>query len=272
MRKRRTIDRSLKTIMCKRNAGEDGRSYIHANEWNELVPEDNRLESPNKNARRPASMIPTHIVIHITGNDCLKEVKDIYRARNSVSPHYLVTQTGELFQFVKDAERAWHSGIDLLTANLYGWGYNNWSKYLTYFAWYKDYPEGAVYLNEELSPVRMEQAKFVAMHDYQTWPDFSYFRRRWPRRDIPVNFNVDTDPNNYSIGIECLSLGAKTKNKHAYSAEMYKTLRSLVKNLCKKYTIPRKKGYVVGHEDVNPVGRWGWDPNSGFNWNRICQR
>jgi hypothetical protein len=22
----------------------------------------------------------------------------------------------------------------------------------------------------------------------------------------------------------------------------------------------------VGHEDVNPIGRFGWDPNAGFDW------
>jgi hypothetical protein len=39
-------------------------------------------------------------------------------------------------------------------------------------------------------------------------------------------------------------------------------------DLCEKYEIPTDKAHIIGHEDVNPVERWGWDPNSGFNWDK----
>jgi hypothetical protein len=237
------------------------------NDWNELVPQGNRFESPNKNARRPASTTPSHIVIHITGINSLDVVKKTFLAPNSVSAHYLLTQTGELFQFVKDGGRAYHAGIDSNTRKLYRKGYDGWSRYLKYFEWYKDYPQDAVYLDGDGKPVwDKSEAVFVATSDGAAWPDFAYFRDRWPGLDTPVNFDIDPDPNNYSIGIECLSLGAKTKDKTAYSDEMYEALRSLIKNLSGKYGIPRTKGRIVGHEDVNPIGRFGWDPNSGFDW------
>ena len=236
-------------------------------DWNELVPKGNVLESPNKSARRPASATPTHIVIHVTGTNSLDTVKKTFLAPNSVSAHYLVTPSGELFQFVKDVGRAYHAGIDSNTRKLYRKGYDWWSRYLKYFSWYQAYPEDAVYLDGDLKPVwGKTEAVFVATSDGTTWPDFTYFRQRWPGLETPVNFDIDSDPNNYSIGIEILSMGAKTKNKTAYSDEMYEALRSLIKNLSGKYRIPRAKGRIIGHEDVNPIGRFGWDPNAGFDW------
>ncbi len=239
-------------------------------DWNELVPQGNRLGSPNKDARRPACAKPTHIVIHVTGEESLKKVKAIYLRKNSVSPHYLVTPSGQLFQFVKDAERAWHAGIEPNIRKLYRRGYDQWSPYLRYFDWYEGYPKNAVYLDGDLQPVSQKtRAVFVTTNERTSWPDFRYFHRRWRGRDIPVNFDIDPDPNNYSIGIELLTKGAKRKNKKAYPRKMYNALSALLKNLSGKYGIPRKKGRVVGHEDVNPVGRFGWDPNSGFDWARV---
>lgn len=264
MKRKKAIRKKVsKTPIKKRR----GLRVSRLTDWNELVPKGNVLESPNKNARRPASAIPTHIVIHVTGTNSLDAVKKTFLAPNSVSAHYLVTPTGELFQFVKDGGRAYHAGIDSSTRRLYRKGYARWSGYLKYFSWYEAYPKDAVYLDEDTKPVwDKTEAVFVSTSDGTMWPDFTYFLERWPDFDTPVNFDIDPDPNNYSIGIECLSIGAKTKDKTAYSDEMYETLCSLIKNLSGKYGIPRTKGRIVGHEDVNPIGRFGWDPNSGFDW------
>ena len=99
--------------------------------------------------------------------------------------------------------------------------------------------------------------------------DYDYFKERWPNRTFPINFEVDPDPNNYSIGIECLSLGAKTPDPKVYTDQMYDSLNRLIDNLCEKYMIPRSREFILGHEDVNPVARFGWDPNSGFEWDRL---
>lgn len=258
--------RSSKTLVSKRKE-------LHLSrltDWNELVPQSNRLTSPNKDARRPTCAMPTHIVIHVTGEESLEKVKAIYLRKKSVSPHYLVTPTGELFQFVRDGGRAWHAGIEQDIRKLYRRGYDQWSQYLRYFDWYKGYPKNAVYLDGNLKPVsQMARAVFVTTNECASWSDFRYFHRRWRGRELPVNFDIDSDPNNYSIGIELLTKGAKRKNKNAYPRKMYRALNALLKNLSEKYGIPRKKGRVIGHEDVNPIGRFGWDPNSGFDWTRV---
>lgn len=174
--------------------------------------------------------------------------------------------SGELFQFVQGAERAWHAGIGSNTEKLYRQGFAWWSHYLKYFPWYKAYPDDAVYMDGDLNPVwDRTEAVFVATGDGMTWPHFGYFEQRWPDLETPVNFEVDSGPNNYSIGIEILSIGSKTQSKKAYSDEMYKALSRSIRNLSDKYGIPKAKGRIVGHEDVNPIARFGWDPNSGFD-------
>ena len=62
-----------------------------------LILHGNRLESPNKNARRPSSLTPTHVVIHVTGTDSLSSVWETFMAPNSVSAPYLITKEGKLF-------------------------------------------------------------------------------------------------------------------------------------------------------------------------------
>ena len=64
-------------------------------DWNELVPTGNRFASPNFNARKPAGLKPTHIVIHVTGTDSFGSVKQTFMAAHSVSAHYLVGKDKE---------------------------------------------------------------------------------------------------------------------------------------------------------------------------------
>jgi N-acetyl-anhydromuramyl-L-alanine amidase AmpD len=238
--------------------------------WNELVPEANRFESPNKNSRKPSSAIPTHIVVHVTGDDDLASVKRIFLSPKGVSAHYLVLKDGQLLQFVPDGLRAWHAGIDTGTRSLYRKGASTWMRYLKYFSWYRGYSSDAQYVDADLKPVwHKTEASFAARPDAQRWTQYDYFVSRWPERDAPVNFDSDPDPNNYSIGIETLGLGADSSDPGAYTPAMYSTLRTLVQDLSRKYSIPIEKGRVVGHEDVNPVARFGWDPSSGFDWSRI---
>ena len=240
--------------------------------WNELVPEENRLESPNRNDRRPATTTPTHIVVHVTGTDSFESVKRTFMAQRSVSAHYLITKQGRLFQFVPDSDRASHAGISSTERALYGRGRATWSRYLKYFSWYKAYPRDARFVDGDLQPVwgRTEPV-FVGRANEQPWPEYDYFAARWGDGNVPVNFDVDSDPNNYSIGIELLGFGSKTPDDRVYTLAMYMTLRQLVDNLSDKYAIRLVKGRVVGHEDVHPVGRFGWDPGQGFDWNGVYE-
>ena len=239
-------------------------------DWNPLVPAANRFDSPNTGARKPQSAIPTHIVIHVTGTNSLASVKKIFMAPKSVSAHYLVGKDGQLYQFARDATRAWHAGIDTSTRALYKKGATHWQCYLKYFPWYSGYPPDAVFLDGDLHSVRVKgEAAFVAQAGGQRWKQYDYFNARWPLQDLPVNFGVDPDPNNYSIGIETLGLGAPTADPAVYPDAMYKSLARLVADLSGRYSIPMKKGRVVGHEDVNPIGRFGWDPAAGFDWGAV---
>lgn len=238
--------------------------------WNLLVPESNRLDSPNKNNRKHGSQKPTHIVIHVTGTNSFNSVKNIFMAENSVSAHYVVGKKGELHQFVPDGYRAWHAGVDSNTRALYKKGAAVWQKYLKFFSWYKSYPADSIYLDGDLKTVwDKTEAMFVALSSGGAWPHYEYFCKRWSNADQPINFAVDADPNNFSIGIETLGFGSPTSDPAVYTPEMYNTLRALVQDLSMKYDIPVVKGRVVGHEDVNPVGRFGWDPAAGFDWARI---
>ncbi len=66
-----------------------------------------------------------------------------------------------------------------------------------------------------------------------------------------------------------LTYGTKTPDSTAYTDQMYSTLNALIADLCDKYLIPRNRNHIIGHEDVNPLARFGWDPNQGFEWERI---
>jgi N-acetyl-anhydromuramyl-L-alanine amidase AmpD len=241
------------------------------NEWNELVLPEDRLESPNKNTRKTSISKPSHIVIHITGDDNFSSVKNTFLSKNSVSAHYLIGKDGKLYQFAQDAYRAWHAGIDTNSRSLYKEGANKWKCYLKYFNWYKNYPNDAVFVDGDLTPVwDKSEASYVMRADGIEWNEYSYFTTRWGVEEkAPVNFASDNDPNNFSIGIEIMSLGSRNKNNNVYTTLMYSTLQNLIKDLSIKYSIPIEKGFIIGHEDVNPLARFGWDPNQGFDWSKI---
>lgn len=239
-------------------------------DWNSLVPASHRFESPNRNARKPALVVPTHIVVHITGTNDAQSVKKTFMAKNSVSTHYLVLKDGGILQFVPDAFRAYHAGIESGARALYRQGASVWMRYVKYFSWYKAYPSDAVYVDGDLQPVwDKTEAAFVARGDGQPWPQYQYFSKRWPVLDSPVHFDADPDPNNYSIGIETLGVGASSPDPKVYTPQMYGALRTLVEDLSLRYGIPLEKGRVLGHEDVNPIARFGWDPGAGFDWSRV---
>jgi len=238
-----------------------------ASDWNELVPPANRFDSPNRNVGGMAGGKPTHIVIHVTGTDNLQSVKNTFmNSADQRSAQYVVAANGDLFQFVRDADRAWHAGIGASVRALYERQPSVWRRYLGYFPWYQGYPADAVHVDANLEPVPRAAAVFVVRADGTPWPTYDYFGKRWPGQDLPVNYTVDHDPNRYAIGIETMGFGGPKPNPAVYPPAMYVTLDRLLADLSAKYGIPRQKGRIVGHEDVNPIERFGWDPNAGFDW------
>lgn len=234
--------------------------------WNNLVPAERRFASTMKRDGRPIAR-PTHVVCHITGSDSFASVKKTFLT--SVSAHYVVDKAGLIYQFVQEEDQAWHAGITQSTLALYAQGPQAWRKYLFYFGW-TSYPAGSVFVDENLQPVEGGRvATFVRRADGADWPHYAYFDQRWSAAAMPVNYATSKAPNAYSVGIEILSVGAAKASDKAYTPEMYTSLRTLVTDICGRQGIPMQKGRVVGHEDVNPVQRYGWDPNQGFDWTKV---
>ena len=232
--------------------------------WNPLVPEARRIVGV-KTAGRPAP--PTHVVCHITGTNSLTLV--IHEFTTSVSPHYLVDKAGLIYQFVPEVDQAWHAGIKSAVQERYAHPATDWQKYHFYFDW-DHYPSGSVFLDRQLQRVQGGHvATYVAQSDGSIWDKYRYFRSRWGNGAGPLNYSVSHRPNEYSIGIEILSVGANTASAAAYTPAMYASLRTLVTDICTRNGIPMKKGTVLGHEDVNPMQRYGWDPNQGFDWSQV---
>lgn len=111
------------------------------------------------------------------------------------------------------------------------------------------------------------------------WDDkFPNFSTRGPAHLYPSRY-----PNTDYIGIEMMPCGHRLKGKWTnhwgtqpnsrlrHSQESYITLCALIAHLCKKWSIPLnfRSGRIVGHEDINPYTRPGWDPgapNGNFDW------
>ena len=66
--------------------------------------------SPNHGARRGAAR-PDMIVLHYTGMEsCRAALARLCEPAAEVSAHYLISETGTLWQLVPEARRAWHAG------------------------------------------------------------------------------------------------------------------------------------------------------------------
>lgn len=232
--------------------------------WNPNVPIERRFNGKMTLGR---SAPPTHVVCHITGTDSFESVRNEFL--HSASAHYVIDKAGLLFQFVEEENQAWHAGIKSTVQAQYNKPGNSWRKLLYHFDWVS-YPAGSVWLDGDLHPVHSRpEATFVARADGAEWDYYRYFRDRWGAGAAPVNYAASKRPNDYAIAVEILSVGDAAPSPAAYTEAMYATLSALVTDICTRHGIPRQKGHVVGHEDVNPVQRWGWDPNQGFNWARV---
>ena len=233
-------------------------------------PRAHQHRDGNSSARPSAEV--RQIVLHITGTTDLEKVRQRFTTPSGgASAHYLIDRGGELHQFVSEERQAWHAGIQAHIHPLYQDG--SWRRYVRYFGWWKRYPADAVYLDKALMPVpEGPQAALVARADGSSWPAYGYFDARWGEGASPPNYKPDENPNWHSIGIEILSYGKTEADPEVYTEAMYATLDRLLEELCARHGLPRERGVIVGHEDVNPVGRWGWDPNQGFDWDRAVPR
>lgn len=235
--------------------------------WNPIVPTSRRYKG--RSGKRPTDARINRVVVHVTGTRDMAQVVNRFTTQ-SASAHYVVDQQGLVHQFVPENMSAWHSGIVSFVRSLYKRGDGSWRQYKRYFDWHRGYGADAVYLDATLRQVEKDSgsALLVRRLGGDEWPDYAYFDARWGRRPAPVGFEDTVNPNTHSIGIEILGLGSKHPSDTEYSDAMYASLAPLISDICERYSIERKLGPVCGHEDVNPVERWGWDPNSGFDWQR----
>ena len=66
--------------------------------------------SPNFGPRRDGAR-PDHIVLHYTAMDCAEKARDwLCNEEAQVSAHYVISETGTVWQLVDEAKRAWHAG------------------------------------------------------------------------------------------------------------------------------------------------------------------
>lgn len=232
--------------------------------WNSTIPTERRFQGKMTPGR---SGSPTHVVCHITGTDSFSSVRNEFLSE--ASAHYVIDKQGLVFQFVEEENQAWHAGIKAAVQAQYDKVGLGWRKLLYHFEW-DTYPPGSIWLNEKLKPVQgRREATFVAQPDGSDWARYDYFKERWGAGAGPVNYAHSKRPNDYAIAIEILSFGAPKASAQAYTPAMYDALEALVDDICNRHAIPQSKGHVVGHEDVNPVQRYGWDPAQGFNWSRV---
>ena len=249
------------------------RSGAWTDGWNPGIPEVRQHETEKCSSRGGARI--DQIVIHVTGTTSFEEVRTRFTTQPA-SAHYLIMTTGELHQFVPEDKRAWHSGIKDFVDRLYARHDGSWRKYKRYFngRWAEPhYPVGSLFLDADLRQLPWEHragASLVAQADGSPWPDYAYFDQRWGAGSGPIGYKgLGYSPNAGSIGIEILSIGGKSPSETYYSSAMYDALAELVDDICSRHNMPKTRRQLCGHEDVNPVERWGWDPGQGFEWGRI---
>lgn len=207
-----------------------------------------------------ARTAPIHgMVVHSTGDGIPREsVKrktslmqtaiDVYTTMGTVGPHYCIAPDGEIVQFREVNRIAHHVKQEHRREFLDG-------------SWTTDYnrlPRSVV----------------------------DWWQARWPGVQSPAHLYPGVRPNDVYIGVELVPAGTYAKSaasstnwtvfpdyvKHVpgvgqrYTIEQYLTLAGLVLHL------GLGAQQLVGHEDIEPYNRGGYDPGAyhgWFNWNLI---
>lgn len=151
-----------------------------------------------------------------------------YEAMGNVGPHFMVTPACEVVKFREPTTVAWHCSVkDQRESFLDG-------------TWVKDV----------------------------TFQIVKWWRERWPGVKNPSFLYPGASANDAYIGIEMIptqypSAGLDVDIR--YDPGQIVTVAKLVHDLAITHGIDvRRTGRLVGHEDVNPVTRPGWDPGAYF--------
>ena len=251
---------------------------------NELVAKEYSYKSTHFSDRRGTKI--THVVIHIVGGEDQNSnfyegaYNRFYESSDQASAHYLITKDGTICQFVPDKYQSWHAGITGFEARAYAQGLDHWRRFMLRDTGVSPVDAGAR-AKEHL--VESDHHVYGVRDDF--WEEYEFWIERYGRRQFPVNFENSRSSNAYSIGIELCNVGALKKQdkddpkkqqawalRYGFDRGLYDGLDRLLTKLCELHHIPRTRDFIVGHEDVNPIARAGWDPGHAFDWDRICDR
>lgn len=258
----------------------------------DIVDPQNAYQRPKSFTLRPPDRI-THIVVHILGNSWEGGFNRFINQQDA-SIHYVIKTDGTITQFAPETARAGHAGLFPLVMEKYLTGDPDiWMRYVEVSTEasvrFGTYPNGKPrYYNIKTGPPPGVPVSVVRDQDSTRlywerkdgiWEDFDYFKTRFPDLKYPYNFLYEGKGapklgpgqyNEYTFGIELAGAGGPKESD--YPRGIYVGLDKVLGYLCPKYGIPRTREFIIGHEDVNPIARWGWDPGRGFQWDNVCPR
>lgn len=101
-----------------------------------------------------------------------------------------------------------------------------------------------------------------------------WWRERWAGKvDGPMKHVCWQPDNNGRISVNARTIGidllAHGPVLPGYTDSQYKSLDKLTRALCVDLKLPFDRLRVLGHEDVHPIDRNGWDPGKKFVWERL---
>jgi N-acetyl-anhydromuramyl-L-alanine amidase AmpD len=191
---------------------------------------------------------PWGIMLHTTGDgipakahqaplEPLQTAFAVYGAMRE-GPGYVIAPSGAVARLRPDDQVAWHCGV---------------------------------------SPV--ERRDFLSGHwEALAKPGVAgWWKARWPGVLTPSHLYPSTSPNHDYIGVELIPCGTFVKGNSGswkpvfgepiggergrFTGAQYTAAALLCLTLCRAHSIPmHSPGRVLGHEDVNPLTRPGWDP------------
>lgn len=160
--------------------------------------------------------------------------------RDKCGPHYVIAPNGQVAKLREETVVAWHCGVSATEREAFLT--TNW---------------------ETNGRTDVEVVK--------------WWKRRWPAFKSPSHLYPDKSANKNYVGIELVPAGSYSKMEWKptlaggnrvwgrFTTAQYISLAKITFPLGISY----KLNQLVGHEDVNPITRPGWDPGDklgAFNW------
>lgn len=194
-------------------------------------------------------LVPFGVLLHTTGDgvpaDAVAEnlspmdiAVRVYSHQDE-GPHFVVDPAGAVMQLRSPVAVSWHAGVKADQRRDFLSGH-----------WETLVPKGLV----------------------------AWWHDRWPGVKSPSHLYPTASPNESYIGVEFIPAGtydkstwkpspgvhtAPTGGKNRFTTAQYVSGVQLVRTLATSHGLDvHRAGRVLGHEDVNPITRPGWDPGA----------